>query len=157
MVAAAVLICAALSGSLDRGREFLQRGDAAVALYWLQEATREDPRNAGAWRDAGIAYGHLGRYQEAIDALVQSLTLSPDAGAYSELSRAYMAIGRWDDAAAAEEQALRRTLPAARDGWYTQIAGTVSNAASNSSQSVAFSVSERARKMAQAFKRAFWK
>ncbi len=164
MVAAAVLICAVLSGSLERGQEFLERGDAAGALYWLQQATREDPRNARAWRDAGIAYRHLGRYQEAVDALKQSLAVSPDAAAYSELSRAYMALGRWDDAAAAEEEALKQTMTVGRNEWYTQLAGTsvevattVSDAASHSSQSFAFSVSERARRTARSFKRAFWK
>lgn len=162
MFAAAVLICAITTGSLDRGREFLEGGDAAGALYWFESATVENPLDAEAWRSAGIAYQRLGRYSDAEKALRKSLSLESAPETYSQLSSVYLTMGRWEDAAAAEEAAIRLRLPVAEPEWYARVADSsvvvannISDTASRSSQSFAAGVTAKAKATARGFKRAF--
>ena len=157
MFAAAVLICAIAAGPLDRGREFLDRGDAAGALYWFEEATVANPLDADAWRSAGVAYQRLGRYSDAEKALKQSLALANVPETYSLLASIYVAMGRWEDAAEAEEASIRLRLTGADPEWYIQVATNISDAASRSSQSFAAGVTAKARATARGFKRAFGK
>jgi tetratricopeptide (TPR) repeat protein len=163
MFAAAVLICAIAIGSLDKGRDFLDRGDATAALYWFETATVENPLDAAAWRYAGIAYERLGRYSDAEKSLKQSAALLPDRETYSLLSSTYMAMGRWDEAAEAEEAAVRLRLTAEPE-WYSRVADgsvlvatNISDTASRSSQSLAAEVTSKAKATARGIKRAFWK
>jgi tetratricopeptide (TPR) repeat protein len=166
MLAAAVLVCAVLASPVERGREFLARGDTAAALYWFEEAVRKTPSDAVAWRYAGFTYERFGRSQEAIRALERSVALSPDADTWSALSRVYMATGSWDKAAAAEERAVWMSIPPARRQleWYNRVAATstetalnVSETATRSSQGLAANVTDGAKATARGFRRAFWK
>jgi tetratricopeptide (TPR) repeat protein len=166
MLAAAVLVCMVLAGPLERGREFLERGDLSGALYWFEEATRQSPGDAAAWRYAGFAYERLGRPGDAVHAFERSLKLASDADTWSALSRTYMALGRWDDAATAEERAVRLSIirPQRQPEWYNRIADTsteaalnVSDTANRSSQSFAANVTVGAKATARGFRRAFWK
>lgn len=47
---------------------------AQLALEW----TVEEPNNADAWHQAGVALSRAGRHAPALDALQRALTLSPD-------------------------------------------------------------------------------
>ena len=164
MFAAAVLICAIAIGPLDRGLEFLDRGDPAAALYWFEEATVANPLDATAWRYAGVVYQRLGRYSEAEKALKQSLALAPHRETYTLLSSTYMTMGRWDDAADAEDAAVRLTRARPEAEWYMRVADSsmdvatdISETASRSSQSFAAGVTSKAKATARGIKRAFWK
>jgi tetratricopeptide (TPR) repeat protein len=162
MFAAAVLICAITAGPLDRGREFLNRGDLAGALYWFESAAVQNPLDPAAWRSAGFAYERLGRYPDAEKALKKSLSLESAPETYSLLSSVYMSMGRWEDAVSAEEAAIRLRLPAGEPEWYVRVADSsvvvahnISDTASRSSQSFAAGVTAKAKATARGFKRAF--
>ena len=164
MFAAAVLICAIVTGPVDRGREFLLRGDATGALYWFEEATATIPGDATAWRYAGIAYERLGRYSDAERALKQSLALANVPETYSLLSGIYTATGRWEEAAAAQDTAIELTLQALEPEWYTRVADSsvlvatnISDTAFRKSQGFAAEVTSKAKATARGIKRALWK
>jgi tetratricopeptide (TPR) repeat protein len=70
--------------------------------------TRAEPGESLAWYALGIAYGELGRYQEALDAYKEALRLKPDyAEAWNNLGNAYSDLGRYQEAIQAYKEALR--------------------------------------------------
>jgi predicted Zn-dependent protease len=71
--------------------------------------------------DIGVAYLNLGRYQEAIKALKESLRLKPDyADAWQSLARAYALSGNRGAALEAVNE-LRRYDPQRADKLYYTI------------------------------------
>ena len=56
----------------------------------------------------GVAYGNLGRYQDAIESCKQAIRIKPDyAEAHYNLGVAYANLGRYQDAIEAYKQAIR--------------------------------------------------
>ncbi|WP_448600461.1 tetratricopeptide repeat protein, partial [Thermoleptolyngbya sp.] len=62
---------------LDRGRQHLQRGNAAAALECFAQAVAADTQSAEAWNAYGVALRQLNRIQEALRANEQALRLDP--------------------------------------------------------------------------------
>jgi tetratricopeptide (TPR) repeat protein len=76
----------------------------------LEEWLRQRPPLPGGATayDLGMAYGDVGRWQEAADACKQAIRLKPDdADAHCNLGVAYGKLGRWQEAADASKQAIR--------------------------------------------------
>jgi tetratricopeptide (TPR) repeat protein len=70
--------------------------------------TKAQPGQPLAWYSLGIAYGELGRHQEAVDAFKEALRLKPDyAEAWNNLGTAYSHQGRYQEAIQACKEALR--------------------------------------------------
>jgi tetratricopeptide (TPR) repeat protein len=70
--------------------------------------TKAQPGQPLAWYSLGIAYGELGRHQEAVDAFKEALRLKPDyAEAWNNLGTAYSHQGRHQEAIQACKEALR--------------------------------------------------
>ena len=78
-----------------------------------KQAIRIKPDYAVAYYALGIAYGGLGRYQDAIEACRQVIRIRPDdARAHCNLGAAYLGTG--DKGSAIEEYKILKTLDAER-------------------------------------------
>jgi tetratricopeptide (TPR) repeat protein len=89
-----------------RGLKLSQSGMLAAAVSALTEATRLDPRNAGAHFELGCVLLDLGRLEEAVERLQLATALREDAEAYHRLAIALRRQHRDDAAAAAYRRAL---------------------------------------------------
>jgi len=66
------------------------------------------PLNAVGYYNIGVDYAEAGRWQEAIDAFKQAITLKPDyVEAYNNLGNAYGELGRYQEAIVAYKQAIK--------------------------------------------------
>jgi len=77
-------------------------------LAWCHRWTQAEPGNAEAWVCLGVAYGTLGRHQEAINTCREALRLKPDfAEAHYFLGSSYDSLGRSQEAIASYKEAIR--------------------------------------------------
>ncbi len=84
-----------------RNREF----DRAASAFG--QVVREDPRDARAWSNYGLALTHLGRASEAELALSKAVELAPSNGeAWFHLGVARALRDEWPDAASAYRRAV---------------------------------------------------
>lgn len=76
-------------------------------LDWCMRWTKSEPENADAWFSLGNVYSGLTRYNDAINAYRQALSIDPEhAGAWNNLGIAYAKLNRYSDAVDAYRQAL---------------------------------------------------
>jgi cytochrome c-type biogenesis protein CcmH/NrfG len=84
-----------------------------LSLKW----TQNEPNNASAWFNLGIAYKHLDRYDDAFEAFRQSVRIEGNAFfAWLGLGAAYNDLHRYNDAIGAYRQAIRID-PQDADAW----------------------------------------
>jgi tetratricopeptide (TPR) repeat protein len=60
------------------GIEAVKKNDFATGIKLLEEAIKYDMNNEIAWAYLGLAYANVGRTQDAITALTNSLNISPE-------------------------------------------------------------------------------
>jgi tetratricopeptide (TPR) repeat protein len=73
----------------------------------FEKVRERAPDNVRGMFNLGAAYVGMGRYEEAITLLEQSLAIRPEALAYTNLGNANFYLRRYERAAAAYEQATR--------------------------------------------------
>ena len=94
--------------ALERGAAAIHSGDAAAAVPLLEQAVREQPRNAFAQKLLGMAYSIEERYAEAQPHLLAACTLNPrEESACYYLGRANYLLNRFEDSLTALQSALR--------------------------------------------------
>ena len=113
------------------GRKYLPKtptwSDGAVALQKAQDWagmlthcrqwTQAEPDNNTAWFYLGLAYGRLGRHQEAIEAYREAVRIDPDyANVWYNLGLKYGELGRHPEAIEAYREAVRID-PDYGDAW----------------------------------------
>jgi tetratricopeptide (TPR) repeat protein len=77
-------------------------------LDWCQKWTKSDPENADAWYSLGVSYSLLNRYNDAIEAHRQALSIDPEnADAWYGLGNTYGNLDRYNEAIEAYRQVLR--------------------------------------------------
>ncbi len=80
--------------------------DRAIAEF--NEAIKLDPKNAVAYYDRGVAYGHMGEYDKEITDCTEAIRLDPKlAVAYCSRGAAYHAETRYDSALADYNEAIK--------------------------------------------------
>lgn len=84
MAALLIIGSAAIADSLDDGRELYKAGKYAEAVTKLQQAAKEDPKNAKVYWQLNFAYNKLGKFKEALGAVQQAHALDPQHGFASE-------------------------------------------------------------------------
>ena len=78
------------------------------SITLFSHAIEVTQNNYIAYNNLGVAYGNLGRYQEAIEAYKQAIRIKPDyAEAHYNLGVAYGNLGRYQEAIEAYKQAIR--------------------------------------------------
>ena len=88
--------------------EYLNRGDAATALPWAQQAVAAAPKAFAAHKALGQALLETGDIDGAIAELQTGIKLAPESpGLHFTLARAYQRAGRLDDAAREREEFTR--------------------------------------------------
>jgi tetratricopeptide (TPR) repeat protein len=60
---------------IDRGVEYLDRGDIKKAFECFDKAILEEPNNANAWYQLGIVQRKSGDYEESLYSLDKSVEL----------------------------------------------------------------------------------
>lgn len=91
---AALITPGALADALSEGRALYKAGDYPAAVARLEQATREDPRNAKAWWQLNFAYNKLSRYADALRAAEQADRVDPKHGFASEPGKYAEVVGR---------------------------------------------------------------
>ncbi|MBW6484899.1 MAG: serine protease [Syntrophobacterales bacterium] len=77
-------------------------------LDWCLKWTKIEPKNAGAWYVLGLAYYHIKRHRDAVNAYRQAVLIDPEnADAWNNLGATYGILGRYNDAIDASRQAVR--------------------------------------------------
>jgi len=95
--------------SHNLGIALLERGDTKNGLEWIRRSLQINPEYSVAYNSLSIAYGRLGREDEAIAALKEALRLDPGfEDARFNLIRAYIQKGA-NEAAFAEYRILRKS------------------------------------------------
>ena len=95
-------------GWRNRAVAMLEAKDWKGLMAWCRRWTKAEPGNALAWTSLGLAYGRMGRYQEAINANQEALRLKPDAAhTWFNLGTQYGQLGRHQDEIKAYREALR--------------------------------------------------
>ncbi|MBF0583643.1 MAG: tetratricopeptide repeat protein [Magnetococcales bacterium] len=64
----------------DKGRAYLERGNATMALPALQQANRLRPGQVALLTDLGLAYDQVGRPVQALESLEEAHRLQPNDG-----------------------------------------------------------------------------
>ncbi|MDD2709643.1 MAG: tetratricopeptide repeat protein [Verrucomicrobiae bacterium] len=73
----------------------------------FEKAAQANPKDAGAWRDFGIALAKAGRMDEALPALRKAVDLQPsDAGLWFKLGTVQERMGRFQEAVESYEKAV---------------------------------------------------
>ena len=94
-------------GPKEQAVEALRGGDPERALELLRDAARATPRDAQIYGFAGVAYGQLQQFEEAVAALEYAVKLEPDSPANQyNLGRALEKVGRAEEAVDAYRQTL---------------------------------------------------
>ncbi len=73
--------------SFAEGRDFLEQKQFPKAVASLTEATQGDPSNAEAFYGLALAYGHQGRYEDALKSIDEALKLKPGESAFTEVKK----------------------------------------------------------------------
>ena len=77
------------------------------SLTLFSHALEVTQNNCLVYNNFGVAYGNLGRYNEAVEAYRQAIRIKPDyAEAYRDLGAAYDNLGRYQEAVEAFKQAV---------------------------------------------------
>jgi protein O-GlcNAc transferase len=85
-----------------------QGGDLLLAENLYRQVLQADARNADAWHLLGLIAGQVGRFDVAVEHIVQALRLRPNfAVAHSNLGNVLRDLGRLTEAEACCRQALR--------------------------------------------------
>ena len=101
-------IAGGMDGTVPRSEIWRAKINANGTLQAFQKVIQIHPGNALAHHFAGMAFGKLERYAEAVAAQQQALRLNPEMPpAYVDLGRMYAHMGRFDDAGRAYKHALR--------------------------------------------------
>ncbi len=91
-----------------RGNDCLEKGEYDKAIGDCAQAIRLDPKDAGAYRGRGVAYGHNGEYEKAIADCSEAIRLDPRfAGAYYARAVTYGQKGDYSKAIADYTEAIR--------------------------------------------------
>lgn len=86
-------------------------------LAWCRLWAKAEPGKDSAWVGLGVAYGKLGRYQEASEAYREALRLKPDnAITWDYLAFTYGNLGRYRESVEAYREALS-LRPDDADAW----------------------------------------
>lgn len=65
--------------SFTKGRfVFMVEKDCERALYWFNEALKENPGHAGSWSNKAMMLSRLKRYSEAVEAVEKAVIYDPD-------------------------------------------------------------------------------
>ncbi|XP_017465573.1 PREDICTED: peroxisomal targeting signal 1 receptor [Rhagoletis zephyria] len=67
-----------LENALEKGKEYMQRGDIPSAVLCFEAAAKKEPENAEAWELLGLAQAENEMDPQSIAALKRSLELRPD-------------------------------------------------------------------------------
>jgi Trypsin-like peptidase domain/Tetratricopeptide repeat len=90
-------------------------------LDWCRKWTSSEPKDAYAWCSLGIAYGNLGRFNDATEALRQAIRIKPEyVNAWYMLGFTYTLSGN-KTAALDVVRELRRLDPAQADSLFNLI------------------------------------
>lgn len=89
-LAAASAEAAPTASAYEQGVKLRQAGQPALAVPFLEAATRAAPADADAWLNLGLAYSAVGRLEDADRALNAALSLSPD---YLDVQLAQARVG----------------------------------------------------------------
>ena len=73
--------------SFGEGREFLEQKQFPKAVASLTEAVEGDPTNPEAFYGLALAYGHQGKYDEALKYIDQAIKLKPGDSGFTEVKR----------------------------------------------------------------------
>jgi Flp pilus assembly protein TadD len=96
------------SYSIAKGNVFLASGDLQRAAQEFREASRLNPKSAGARYNLGLVFARLSNSQRARHEFQEALLLDPKfAPAYNALGVSYKRAGQFSKADAAFEQAIR--------------------------------------------------
>jgi len=99
-----VLILASAESLATRSYLIYWRNSLGLFEYMLSKA----PNAPSTHYNLGVAYGKLGRYQEAIDEYKQTIKIKPDyAEAHYDLGTVYYGLGRYQDAIESYKQAIK--------------------------------------------------
>ena len=91
-----LLILLACGGdpTIERGKAFLKTGDTTSAIQQFQAALQQDPSNAEAYYQLGLAYEGLGDATQAVNAFRDATKLAPKRGEITlALGRVYWHSG----------------------------------------------------------------
>jgi tetratricopeptide (TPR) repeat protein len=122
----------------DRGMTYLEQGDDKKAIDAFDEAIRQDPQDAIAYYNRGVAYNriaqgvtgsgmvragsNISQYQSAIQDFDQAIRLNPQADAYFNRGFAYRNLGQFERAIEEFDEALRLN-PQHAEAYYNRGAG----------------------------------
>jgi tetratricopeptide (TPR) repeat protein len=101
-----------LKNTVREARLRLGNGEYVAAATLLRTALTEDPNDAGAWRDLGVALIKAGQHGEAIPPLETAAQLEDSREVHQLLADAYGTLGRLGDSqaqTALAERAIERT------------------------------------------------
>jgi tetratricopeptide (TPR) repeat protein len=94
-----------------------KRKDWQGMLEWCRKWTKNEPKYADAWFWLGGAYSKLYRYNDAIEAYRQAISIVPeDADTWNDLGLVYDDLNRYNDAIEAYGQAISIN-PEYTDAW----------------------------------------
>jgi len=87
-------------------------------LDWCRQWTKSEPKSPDVWFNLGIAYGNLGRYNEAVAAYRQAVMTEPaHSDAWYGMGTAYDGLKRYNPAIEAYHQAVM-VDPENASAWY---------------------------------------
>ncbi len=86
---------------LDDGRALYKAGKFAEAAVKLEQATREEPKNAKAWWQLNFAYNKLGRHSDALRAVIKADQADPSHAFASEPGKYEETLSRLKEKAGA--------------------------------------------------------
>ena len=73
--------------SFSEGKDLLEQKQFPKAVAALTEATDGDPTNAEAFYGLALAYGHQGKYDEALKYIDQAIKLKPGETAFTDVKK----------------------------------------------------------------------
>ena len=83
----------------QKANDQIEKKDWAAAVTTLEPYTGAHPKNADGFNLLGYSYRHLKRYDDALKAYNQALTLDPKhRGAHEYIGEAYIELGQLDKA-----------------------------------------------------------
>jgi tetratricopeptide (TPR) repeat protein len=96
------------SSLMQLAYEYVNRGDAATALPWAEQAVKAAPNAFPARKVLGQALLETGNVEGAIRELETGIKLAPESPSlHFQIARAYQRAGRAEDAARAREEFTR--------------------------------------------------
>jgi tetratricopeptide (TPR) repeat protein len=100
-----ILILASAESLATRSYLTCWRNSIGLCEYMVSKVPNAAP---SLHYNLGVAYGELGRWQEATEAFKQAIRIKPDyADAHNNLGAAYSKLGRWQEAVDEYKQAIK--------------------------------------------------